>query len=258
LSESEENDTRSVLRRLRNPAKIDDSNSEVSIVKISKLVDSTSKQLSHSTNTNLAESLVESTKAVNNNLVDSTSPPELKAGVHQKSTVDSRKNDRHNKNKTRIQPRIDKVILKKIKGFCVKNGMELGEYIEMLALHHLELVESTKRETRSPQIDKTIHYRSSSLIINLYETMMKKNRWTWNDDKEAARFSDDQIDAIECAMIRTIIRAKQPIRTFKYFIPEIEIELAMNVSPELRLMQLAQARKVLEMHRQGIEIDAFG
>lgn len=248
---------RSVLSRLKNSSADRVPVDEKPAEKLPEMVESTSPVLPHSTRPVLVESSVESTRLENDALVESTTPTILKTGVHQKQVVDSRKIDRHSKHKTRIQPRIDKAILKKIKGFCAKNEMELGEYIEMLALYHLELVESTKNESRSPQIDKMILYRSSGLIINLYETMMKKNRWTWNDDKEASRFSDDQIEAIEVAMIRTVLRAKQPIRTFKYFIPEIELELAMDVKPEVRTIQLASARKLLEMHRQGIPVDAF-
>ena len=204
----------------------------------------------------LVESSVESTARFGPVLVESTTPPNLRAGVHQKIVVDSRKTDRHNKNKVRIQPRIDKKILKRIKGFCEKKGFELGEYIEMLALHHLDLVDSTKTQKVESTDDKTIIFRANILIINLYETLTKKNRWTWNDDKEAFRFSESSIESIEVAMIRTIVRAKQPIRSFKYFVPEIELELAINVAPDLRVIQLASARKLFEMYLQGIPVEA--
>ena len=219
------------------------------------LKESTLRDESLSTTSNLVDSFVESTSHPKSKLVDSTTPPISAKGVHQKKVVDSRKTDRHNKNKTRIQPRIDKRILRRIKSFCVQTGIELGEYIERLALHHLELVDSTKEKRETPQIDKMITFRSCPSIINLYERLTK-NRWTWRDDKEASPYSEPDTNSIEIAMIRTLMRAKEKIGSFKYFIPEIEKELAMNFKPETKIVMLASAREALNAKRMGFEIDA--
>jgi hypothetical protein len=211
----------------------------------------------HSTNASLVNSSHHSTTPPKNLLDNSTTPPVEQIQLHQSNAVELRKKDRHSKNKQRVQPSIDKAILKQIRRFLDKNGMELGEYFEMLALHHLDLVNPTKNGSDTPQIDKKIIYRSSSTIINLYEKYLPKNKWTWNDDKEGARFSDEQIETIEVAMIRTLIRAKKPIRTFKYFLSEIDYELSLDQSENIRKIQLSSARKRYEDFVKGIEIDSY-
>jgi hypothetical protein len=213
-------------------------------------------KIEHSTSSNLVDSSHHSTTPPKTSTHHSTTPPEKQLQLHQNSAVELRKKDRHSKNKQRVQPSIDKTILKQIRRFLDKNGMELGEYFEMLALHHLDLVNSTNSKSDTPQIDKKIIYRSSSSLINLYEKYLPKNSWTWNDDKEGARFSDEQIETIEVAMIRTLIRAKKPIRTFKYFLSEIDYELSLGQSAKIRTIQLASARKRYDDFLKGVEIDS--
>ncbi len=217
----------------------------------------TEGEIDHSTTENLVEYTNHSTTPPIIPVDHSTTPPKTEQPLHQNKVVEYRKKDRHSKNKQRVQPSIDKVILKQIRRFIEKNEIELGEYFEMLALHHLEMVHSTENKSTTPQIDKMIIFRSSVTIINLYETYLEKNKWTWNDDKEASRFSDAQIEAIEVAMIRTLIRAKNQVRTFKYFVPEIEIELAQALDPKTRQIQLASARLMYSKFKQGIKVDAL-
>ncbi len=215
-------------------------------------------KIDHSTADDLVEYTNHSTTPPKTRVDHSTTPPKIEQPLHQNKVVGYRKKDRHSKNKQRVQPSIDKAILKQIRRFIEENEMELGEYFEMLALHHLEMVYSTKNKSTTPQIDKMIIYRSSVTIINLYQTYLKKNRWTWNDDKEASRYSDSQIEIIEVAMIRTLIRAKNQVRTFKYFVPEIEIELAQTLDEKTRKIQLASARLLYGKFKQGIKVDAMG
>jgi hypothetical protein len=219
---------------------------------------STSSKVDHSTIDDLVEYTDHSTTPPKIRVDHSTTPPKTEQPLHQNKMVEWRKKDRHSKNKQRIQPSIDKAILKQIRRFIEKNEMELGEYFEMLALHHLDMVYSTNNESTTPQIDKKIIYRANISIINLYQTYLKRNKWTWNDDKEASRYSDAQIEAIEVAMIRTLIRAKNQVRTFKYFVPEIEIELAQTLDEKTRQIQLASARLMYSKFKQGIEVDAMG
>lgn len=211
----------------------------------------------HSTKADLVDSTRNSTTPPKKFLDNSTTPPVKQIQLHQNNAVELRKKDRHSKNKQRIQPSIDKAILKQIRRFLEKNGMELGEYFEMLALHHLDLVNSTKNESDTPQIDKKIIYRSNISLINLYEKYLPKNKWTWNDDKEGARFSVEQIETIEVAMIRTLIRANKPIRTFKYFLSEIDYELSLGQSENIRKIQLSSSRKRYDDFVKGIETDSY-
>ncbi len=101
-----------------------------------------------------------------------------------------------------------------------------------------------------------------SRIINLYREVTG-NRWTMTDDGVGVQFNELDFRIVEIAMIRTYIRwlkvpSRKPIKWFKYFKDEIELhaeELKAHSANTVEVMA-TQARKLLNLAKQGIEVDA--
>src|SRR5258708_6370703 len=62
--------------------------------------------------------------------------------VHQRVAVDSRKGDRHASDRVKFSGRFDPVIYKQIKVYCAQNSIDVRDYFETVAVHHLRAVEA--------------------------------------------------------------------------------------------------------------------
>lgn len=171
-------------------------------------------------------------------------PPKKKTDGH-------RKGDRHSSNRARYDNRIDLLIYKQIKEFCVSRGIGQQEFAELSAVHFIRsnnVVDGHQnKKWTAHDFRLTIKdlYRTSAFIINLYQKLLPENRWKIADDREAERFNNADPRIVETAIIATMLRAKNKINSFKYFIPEIEYHLSMPLASETIDAMLSSARRLL-------------
>lgn len=135
----------------------------------------------------------------------------------------------------RIGLRPNAEILKKIKHFCVEQGMDVTEFFEIASLKYMDLVDQTDKTL----VDKTtfddrrlmINFKTKALIINLYlrynTIFTPGTKWKAKDDETGSLFNDVDISIIELGIIQAQINKFQSdptgsINSFKYYKQEIE------------------------------------
>lgn len=158
-------------------------------------------------------------------------------------------------------------ILKRAKHLMVEHGLKTHEFFELATTMIGEYLDSQKGKpldslisTDNDRLMKT--FVCDSRIINLYREVTG-NRWTMTDDGVGVQFNDLDFRIVEIAMIRTYIRwlkvpSRKPIKWFKYFKDEIELhaeELKAHSANTIDVMA-TQARKLLGLAKQGVEVDA--
>lgn len=158
-------------------------------------------------------------------------------------------------------------ILKRAKHLMVEHGLKTHEFFELATTMLGEYLDSQKGKpldilisTDNDRLMRT--FICNSHIINLYREVTG-NRWTMTDDGVGVQFNDLDFRIVEIAMIRTYIRwlkipSRKPIKWFKYFKDEIELhteELKAHSANTIDVMA-TQARKLLHLAKQGVEVDA--
>lgn len=175
--------------------------------------------------------------------------PRRKVERHRARSVDSRKGDRHGKDKVPFNNRLSEAIVKKIKHFCVEHGMEQQEFAELAAIHFMEyvdshLVDQPDSKLSSDDRDMMILFKSSPTIINLYLQYNPENRWKPADDYEGQRYNDKDIRLVEIGIIQTQFNARfKKIHSFKYYTTEIDIALETPLTDETIKVMLKQGRR---------------
>src|SRR5437764_54965 len=69
-----------------------------------------------------------------------------KSASHKRRAVDSRKGDRHSREKLPFNNRLSEEIVRRIKHFCIEQGIEQQEFAELSAIHFMEYVASHQTE----------------------------------------------------------------------------------------------------------------
>lgn len=150
--------------------------------------------------------------------------------------------ERHKYPKETIRLKPD--IFKRINYFCIEKAITKQEFWEMLAVHFFNLVDGLPSTWLNqfvdglPSHDDKMIYTTHDDIIMRYETYTGQT-WNRRDDREGQRYNDTDIRIIEIAFITTIEKklrgntSKQPIKSFNYFIQEIDLLLEQKRNQEL-------------------------
>jgi hypothetical protein len=193
----------------------------------------------------------------------STTPPKpasklsttRKVASHRKRKVASRKGDRHRGGKLPFNNRLNAEMVNRIKHFCVDHNLEQQEFVELAAIHFMDMVDSHKAATVDSMLaldDRglMILFKTEPSIINLYLQYNPENRWKPADDYEGQRYNGKDIRLIEVGIIQTQFNARfKKINSFKYYTTEIDIALETPLSDETIQIMLKQGRKRWEAAR---------
>jgi hypothetical protein len=206
-----------------------------------------------------ADSQLSTTEAIQlpppSQLSTTTPPPasklstKRKVASHRKGKVASRKGDRHRSDKVPFNNRLSEATLNRIKHFCVDHELEQQEFVELAAIHFIEMVDSHHTDAVDSMLalddrDMMIMYKTSPLIINLYLKYNPENRWKPADDYEGLRYNDRDIRLIEVGIIQTQFNARfKKINSFKYYTTEIDIALETPLAEETIEIMLKHGRR---------------
>jgi hypothetical protein len=151
--------------------------------------------------------------------------------------------DRHAMPKETIRLKPD--IFKQISFFCLERGITKQELWEILAVHLLNKIngmpstEFDKLVDGMPSHDDPmISQTTDDNIIMRYKELTGQS-WTRRDDRDAKQFNGTDPRIIDLALVITIERklrgntSRQPIKSFAYFKPEIELLLEQQKSGDL-------------------------
>lgn len=175
--------------------------------------------------------------------------PKRKVASHRKAKVDSRKGDRHSRDKVPFNNRLSAATVNRIKHFCVDNGLEQQEFAELAAIHFMDAVASQKIVNQASQLasddrELMILFKTEPSIINLYLRYNPENRWKPSDDYEGVRYNGKDIRLIEIGIIQTQFNARfKKINSFKYYTTEIDIALETPLAEETIGIMLKQGRR---------------
>lgn len=141
----------------------------------------------------------------------------------------------HARSTARIGLRPNAEILKKIKHFCVEQGMDVSEFFEIAALNYIDLVDQNKLSLvdKSPIDERRmmIMFKTESSIINLYlrynSVFNPNTKWKPRDDEAAQPLNGVSPIIVELGIIQAQINKYQSdplgtINSFKYYKQEIE------------------------------------
>jgi hypothetical protein len=187
----------------------------------------------------------------------STTPPPLaikqstkrKVASHRKKKVASRKGDRHRGDKVPFNNRISSETLQRIKHFLVDHSLEQQEFVELAAIHFMEVVDSQKVEKSDSRLalddrELMILFKTEPSIINLYLRYNPENRWKPADDYEGQRYNGKDIRLIELGIIQTQFNARfKKINSFKYYTVEIDEAFTTPLADETIEIMLKQGRR---------------
>lgn len=140
-------------------------------------------------------------------------------------------------------------MVRKIKHFCIEQGMEQQEFAELSAIHFMEYVASHRTEKSASMLasderDLMILFKTHPSIINLYLRYNPENRWKPADDYEGVRYNDKDIRLVEVGIIQTQFNARfKKINSFKYYTTEIDIALETPLANETIEIMLRQHRR---------------
>jgi hypothetical protein len=136
-------------------------------------------------------------------------------------------------------------IFKQISFFCLERGITKQELWEILAVHLLNKIhgmpstEFDKLVDGMPSHDDLmISQGTDDNIIMRYEELTRQ-AWTRRDDRDAKQFNGTDPRIIDLALVITIERklrgntSRQPIKSFAYFKPEIELLLEQQKNGDL-------------------------
>ncbi len=160
------------------------------------------------------------------------------------------KNDRHTPGRARHHIRLPIEVSKAFRTFCVQQGIDLQDFVELAGSHYLEHVGAHRSKevgAKEPIDDRRqkIKWKTLPIIINLYLKYLPGNHWKPRDDKEAERFNETDIRIIEVAIIAVLLKTQQKkIHSFKYFAEEIDATQETELQEEtLRAMHSHYVRQ---------------
>lgn len=130
--------------------------------------------------------------------------------------------------------RLKSDILKRIKVFCAERGISKQEFWETLAVQFFETLDGKSAGGFEKHVDgmpshddMMIRTFTDDNIIMAYRRLTRQT-WKPADDTIGRRYNGTDPRLVEVAVIRTIEKklrgstAKLPIRSFNYFVPELE------------------------------------
>ncbi|MDQ3253253.1 MAG: hypothetical protein M3R15_04990 [Acidobacteriota bacterium] len=148
------------------------------------------------------------------------------------------KNDRHVPGRIRHHIRLPVDVSKAFRTFCIQQGIDLQDFVELAGSHYLEYVGAHKSigvGSKEPIEERRqkIKWKTLTTIVNLYLKYLPSNHWKPRDDKEAERFNGTDLRIIEVSMIAVLIKTQQKrIHSFKYFVEEIEATVDTELQEE--------------------------
>lgn len=175
--------------------------------------------------------------------------PRRKVDSHRKKRADSRKGDRHRGDKVPFNNRLSAETVNRIKHFCVDNGLEQQEFVELAAIHFIDAVDSQKAKTSDSKLalddrELMILFKTELSIINLYLQYNPENRWKPADDYEGQGYNGRDIRLVEIGIIQTQFNARfKKVNSFKYYRTEIDEALAIPLAEETIEIMLRQGRR---------------
>jgi hypothetical protein len=201
---------------------------------------------------------VDSNISTNEAPVDSNISTNPKSGYPQKEILNIYKKDRHDKNREAFFARIDPTISKKIKLFCVNQKIDKQEFLELSAIHYLEHVDIHNipfvDSLLSHEERRKMIWKCAPTIINLYLQYLPDNRWKARDDREAEKYNDVDIRLVELGILHALLRTEHKrIHSFKYFVEEIEENLAVPLDSETINMMLQRRRQQFQEKRRNLK-----
>lgn len=161
----------------------------------------------------------------------------------------TRKGDRHKyDDREQFNIRLSKDKARSINELCAKSGITKVEFWDLVATRILELVATdvaTLGQTFPGLVATNVAHDDSMMIFNTCDDIINAHAryaakdWTPSDDRVAAVYNEADFRIVEIAMIQVVEKklrgttSKQPIKSFNYFIPEIETLLDQQKNGEL-------------------------
>lgn len=132
-----------------------------------------------------------------------------------------------NRSTVRVNLHLHKDLDQRVREYCVKAKprLELKEFFELAALHFLDTQKENPLSANAPLDDRrSIIFKTSPSIINLYRELSGNLKWKINDDAKASAYNQIDLRFIELGILHTIGNKQGggKINSFAYFIPEIE------------------------------------
>lgn len=168
-----------------------------------------------------------------------------------------KKKDRHGGNKTSFFTRIDPAVAQQIALFCTQKGIDKQDFVELAAIHFIESADIHKSGDVDILIShddrrKMMLWKTSSTIINLYLKYLPENRWKPRDDREAERYNAVDIRLVELGILTALLRTEhKKIHSFKYFVDEIEENIAVPLESSTIDIMLKRRREQLSIRREA-------
>jgi hypothetical protein len=170
--------------------------------------------------------------------------PKRRVATSSKSNLRLRTEGKRRINERQISVRLDIDLLNKINTFCLEYGITAKEFWETLAVHAVEpgnpvATHAFKGIVKWVAGDDhdDIHACDDNIIMRYKE--LTGQTWTRRDDREARRYNGTDPRIIDIALVMTIERklrgntSKEPVKSFAYFKPEIELLLQQKKTSEL-------------------------
>lgn len=180
--------------------------------------------------------------------VDAKPPTRQRSGRKSGKDSDAHKSDRHSTDLVRQHFRIPPDLDKKFRLFRAEQRLELQEFYQLAGVHFIEHVGAHNVEgvdaLASHEDRRKMIWKASSTIINLYLQYLPDNKWKARDDREAERYNDADPRLIELGILHALIRTEhRRIHSFKYFVEEIEENLAVPLADETLDVMLKRRRE---------------
>jgi len=153
---------------------------------------------------------------------------------HIKTVASHKRKDRHKTGRVQLNSRINPDIKKKIKHFCADTGIQLQDFIELVASHFFECVAIHKDEKVAIKLahDDLMIRKTNDDIIMLYQRYTG-NKWKPPDDRAAHVLNNVDRRIIEIGLLNTLLNARgRRINSFAYFLPEIQTLIEINLHKE--------------------------
>jgi hypothetical protein len=160
--------------------------------------------------------------------VGAQAPTPQKVGAHTGGLVGAHKKDRHKPGRARRHVRLSSEIDAKIQHFLIDSGLNLQDFMEIVAAHFFECVGAHKATNVGAQapIDDLMIYKTRDDIIMCYN-QYTGNKWKPRDDAVGREFNNVDPRIIEIGIIHTLVNYSQSrtkgqrIYSFNYFVNEI-------------------------------------
>lgn len=272
LSAVEENATRSVLRRLRNPssateeiaAEIEKKNSDSQKIEAvspppaaadsprENVVNHTAQNVVYHQNKSVVNHKKPLRSTTNKSVVNKiTTNDELFTTLKKsENVVNHKKRDWSTTNKRRSSYgnevesfRTSSDFKQKIKVFCAEKGIDKQDFYRIVVDHYFESVVYHKNESvvglfTLDDLKIDILWKSSVFLINLYLQynfiFNEKTKWSMKDDEAGMRFNNVDIRLVELGIIQTQSNKNfaGKINTFGYYANEIQNFIDLKMPSE--------------------------